>query len=200
MFKIEIKNEGKSMEKVAKEFNHILSQKEIAKTAVSAINITANRARGFVKRETKKEYSISNKWLDRVAKVTRKANPNASGIFAEISYSYKTIPMAGFKYKANKKNKTVTVEIKKGVQKLLRHAFVATMRSGHTGIWSHGDYSNGKFVPNNAGKITELRTASPFTMYTSKQLESKVSTFVGNSLASRYRALLQNKVNKLKNK
>ena len=55
MFKIEIKNEGKSMESVAKEFNHILSQKEIAKTAVSAINITANRARGFVKRETKKE-------------------------------------------------------------------------------------------------------------------------------------------------
>ncbi len=31
LVKIEIKNEGKSMEKVAKEFNHILSQKEIAK-------------------------------------------------------------------------------------------------------------------------------------------------------------------------
>jgi|WetSurMetagenome_2_1015567.scaffolds.fasta_scaffold267180_2 hypothetical protein len=215
MFRISVKYEGnKSMQKVADEFRGQLSEKEIAKTAAFAVNTTARRVLSMVRKEAKKDYTISNKYLQRMAVLSKPARGNASGLYAEVSYNFGTIPMVGFKYKNlnpkkqkyfafNSKMKGVQVEIKKGKTMILRHAFIKSMASGHLGIWAHGYYKGKRFIPDNATtssgklKITELKSASPYTMYTSKSMSKKIQKYVDDSLTERFRAMLKIKLDKI---
>lgn len=213
-FEIKIEYEGHAdMQRIAKEFEGKLSEKEILKTAAFAVNITARRILGMIKKEVKKDYTITNKHLDRAAKLTKPASGNRSGLYATISYSPKTIPMSGFKFSDLNKGgqffsynipmNGVRIEIKKGKQEILRHAFVKSMKSGHLGIWGHGSYVSGKFVPKDMltgggkPKITEMKTASPFTMYTNPKMDNRIYDYVGTNMPNRFKALLQQKVNKM---
>jgi hypothetical protein len=223
MFRISVKYEGnKSMQKVADEFRGQLSEKEIAKTAAFAVNTTARRVLSMVRKEAKKDYTISNKYLQRMAVLSKPARGNASGLYAEVSYNFGTIPMAGFKYKNlnpkkqkyfafNSKLKGVLVEIKRGKTQILRHAFVKSLASGHIGIFDHGKYEDKKFIRQNVltgttahggGKplITELKSASPYTMYTSKSMSKKIQKYVDDSLTERFRAMLKIKLDKISNR
>ncbi len=212
-FEIKIEYEGNTdMNRIAKEFQGRLSEKEILRTAAFAVNITARRILGMLKKDVKKDYTITNKYLDRAAKLTKPASGSISGLYAVISYSPKTIPMSGFNFTdLNKSGEFVTynkpvngvrIEIKKGKQEILRHAFVKTMKSGHLGIWGHGSYKGGKFVPSDTRtgggkpKITEMKTASPFTMYTNPKMDERILK-AAKQMPERYRALLQKKVDKL---
>ena len=214
MFHIVISYEAnKSMQDVAKRFEKVLSEKEILRTAAFAINTTARRVSTMVRKEVKKDYTISNKYLDRMSKLSKPAKGTQQGLYAELSYGYSTIPMVGFKFKdMNKgrgfvgyetKTQGVRVEIKKGKQTLLSHCFVKSMASGHLGLWGHGKYIGNKFVhlreTTSKGKIkiTEMKTASPFTMYTNKAMSKRINDYVDKTLLSRFTALLEQKVKKL---
>ena len=79
------------------------------------------------------------------------------------------LPIIAFKPKQS--GSSISVAIHKGKTTMIRHAFVATMASGHKGVFSRGRYQKRVgFVPGRektaSGKIriTELMTASPFTM------------------------------------
>lgn len=217
MFKISVEYEGnKSMQKVADEFRGQLSEKEIAKTAAFAVNTTARRVLSMVRREVKKDYTISNKYLKKMAVLSKPARGHASGLYAEVSYNFGTIPMIGFKHKDlnskkqkffafNSKMKGVQIEIKKGKMLILKHAFIKSMASGHLGIWAHGQYMGKKFIPDNRTtssgklKITEIKSASPYTMYTSKVMSKKIQKYVDDSLTERFRAMLKIKLDKISN-
>lgn len=213
MFKVEIRYEGnKSMKKIADEFKDQLSEEQIKKTAAYAVNITARRVMTLVRKEVKKDYTISNKYLERMTKLSKPAS--SSSCFATVSYGYSTLPMIAFKHKSldrnpgfvsyHKKIKGVQMEVKKGKTFILKHSFIKSMVSGHVGVWSHGRYLNGKFVasdertPKNKPRITQIKTASPFTMYTSDKMDKRVLEYVDKNLTERFKALLQQKVNKLK--
>lgn len=197
----------KSIEAIQKEFADKLSPKEIQKTTAFALNETGKRVGSMINKPIKEEYTTNAKYRKRIAKVTKMAAGQPNRLYTEVSYNYGTIPMVGFKYKDNSKgkNKTagVTVEIKKGKNKILKHAFVATMKSGHKGIFAAGKYGAKGFIheriktTNNKQKITELKTASPFTMATNKAIESKTTATITEQLPKRVRALLQIKVDKL---
>lgn len=206
-FNVKITYEGNnSMMKIADEFRNKLSEKEILKTAAFTVNITARRIISQIKRDVKKDYTISNKYLDRSAKLSKPASGSINGLYAKIGYSVGTIPIIGFKTNKitrNKQNDGVIVEIKKGKQQLLKHAFIAKMRSGHIGVFAIGSYVSGKFIykreltASNKQRITEMKTASPFTMYTSKIMDERIIK-ASEQMPERFRALLEQKVNKLK--
>ena len=207
--KISVEIEGrKSIKDIQREFEKHLSPNQIKKSTALAINDTSRRVISRTKSAIKKTYTVNKKYLDRI--VTMKpAKGTTSGLYAEIHYKYTPVPLVGFKFKSPKRTKMkpkaggVRIEVVKGRSKMLNHAFVAQMKSGHTGIWGRGDYRNGKFVPSkektSSGKqrITELRTASPFTMGKNKDIEQSNITFIKKTLPDRTRAILQKKVDNL---
>jgi len=209
--KFSITFEGKkSLQSIQHEFADKLSPKEIRKTTAFALNTTARRVIALSRKEVKKEYTVNNKYLDRMANLSKPASGTVEGLYAAVSYSYKPVPMIGFKSKDNNKSKSpkkrtggVTVEIKRGKNQLLKHAFIATMASGHKGIYAVGSYKGKNFVFDKArsqsGKqrITEMRTSSPMTMISNKNIQKRTIAYIESNLPSRLRALLQNKVNKL---
>ena len=119
--------------------------------------------------------------------------------------------MIGFKHTggiANKKGvkRPITVTMKKGRAQVFRHAFLSTFRSGHTGIFARGRYSRGKFVYSNTEtrtghtRITELSSASPFTMMSIQPMQEKINNYIERSLPPRLQFFLQQKVDRMRNR
>jgi hypothetical protein len=213
MFRVSITYEGqKNLGGIQKSFEGKLSQDTIEKTISRALNITANRARGFLTRRAREQYTVSNKYLTRMSKLTKPSKPTRQGLFAELSYSAQTLPFIAFKFKdRNQKgfvNFTtklggVELEIQHGKSFLLQHAFVKKMKSGHVGIWGHGRYIGKKFrymkLYTSKGKplITEMKTVSPFTMFTNKKVEEQLVEYISVGLPKRLQAMLQQEVDKV---
>jgi len=199
----------KSLKSIQQEFANKLSKKVILKTTALSLNITARRVISQVKKDVKKEYTINNKYLNRMATL-KPASGTVEGLYAAVSYSYKPVPMVGFKNKDNNKSKSpkkrtggVTIEIKRGRNQLLKHAFIATMASGHKGIYAQGLYKGKTFINDKVktekgkARITEMRGPSPMTMVSNKDIQKRTVTYVKTNLPPRLRALLQNEINKL---
>ncbi len=86
----------------------------------------------------------------------------------------------------------------------IRSAFIATMANGHVGVFSRGRYiKRTGFVPGrektDRGKvrITELFTASPFTMGVNKEVAQDVQQFMGNEVTARVHGILTARVAKI---
>lgn len=192
---IGIKYEGKkTLESIQKDFSNHLSEKQIKRTTASALNVTATRAQKPIKDDVSNKYNITKKYLGRVLHITKKATGSVSGLYTEVSFSYKPFPLIAFNAKQTKTG--LEMEIKKGQKKTFRGGFVATMKSGHKGAFAQGKYKSGKFVPIK-GKIVEIKTASPFTMSLSKEVSSNTEKKIIKDLPPRLRAMLQVQFNKL---
>ncbi len=78
------------------------------------------------------------------------------------------------------------------------------MASGHKGVFSRGRYvKRTGFVPGQektaSGKvrITELLTASPFTMGVSPEVRMDVAEFMGREVTARIHGILTSRVNRI---
>ena len=194
-----------SIADIQSRFRTHLSEKEILKSTAYTLNEVGKKVQAFIKKEVKRDYTMSKKYLDRTSAITHKAKSEASSLYVDIEFNYRTVPMVAFKHTGSPGSKRpIKVTIKKGTSTTFKHAFIATMNSGHKGIFSSGRYINRKFVHDksktNSGKtrITELRSASPFTMSTSKAIEPRITKYVGGMMIARLKHNLQRKVNKMK--
>ena len=213
--KIEITYEGKkSLDDIRKQFEQQLSRDEIDKVTAKALNITATRSIGFIKKQVKRTYTVNNKYFERFSKVSKKAN--SKSLYADISFSNRVTPMIGFDYKGEETGKGINartlspiqVAIRKGKLKTVKGSFIATMRAGasgsHKGIFATGHYEKQGFVyeyhRNSSGKthITELKSVSMHTMAMRKDGNKDLYDYVDGSLPKRLQALLQQQVNKIK--
>jgi hypothetical protein len=211
-FKIVIEG-TKSLQSIQHDFAGKLSSGEIKKTIASALNITARRVITQVRKDVKKTYTVDKKYLERMAILSKPAKGTVEGLYAGISYLYNPVPMIGFKHTDNNKSRSnkkgaggVTIEIKKGKNDVLKHAFIATMASGHTGIYAAGQYKGKNFIfdksrtASGKQRITEMKTSSPLTMITNKNIQKATTLYVEKNLPTRLRVLLQQKVDKLTKK
>jgi len=203
---VAITYEGKqSVKDIQRKFKDHLSQKEILKSTAYAINMTAKRVQGHIRQQIRKEYTIKNKYLsdkkNDFAKISKMAAGQQNRLYAHVSFSYKTVPMIAFKHTGTPGSKRpVTVTIKKGQTKVFKHAFVRVMRSGREGIFAQGKYADKKFSYDKDSKtITELKTASPFTMTFNKEIQPKINTYVAKELPGRLQAMLEKKLKKMSN-
>lgn len=192
----------KEIERIQREFQNLLSKNEILRGTAQGLNSALSRTIPKINKQIKSEYNIAQKYLSRMAVVFPKAS--AARLYGGIKINYFPVPVIAFKPKQTQSNITVTIH--KGKNVVIHNAFITSMASGHKGVYSRGKYAKGRgFIPESikttGGKvrITELKTASPFTMGTSKSVAEEVSAFMGAESVARITGILKAKVNKIKN-
>lgn len=197
--KITQEKRGK-VERIQNEFRSKLSPNEILRGTAQGVNSALTRSIPRINKRIKERYNISQKYLSRQAVVSPKAN--SGSLYGGIKINENRLPVIAFKPKQS--GSSISVAIHKGKTTMIRHAFVATMSSGHKGVFSRGRYQKRiGFVPGRektaSGKIriTELMTASPFTMGISPDVRTDVAEFMGNEVTARVHGILTSRVNKI---
>lgn len=179
MFKLDISD---AVNSVRREFFD-LTGREFRSGVARAINHTAAKARTQASKEIRSEYRIRAKDL-RPALTTTKAS--AQNIEGRLVAKGKNLPLLAFGAKQNKRGVSVNVT---GQRKQIRSAFIATMRSGHKGVFARGHYKGGSFRFRDKRiktsgpdlPITELTTvAVPIAMQNRKVLEATERLIVSN--------------------
>lgn len=199
--KIEFTQEKRGeIERIQREFRNNLSPNEILRATAQGINSALSRSIPRINKRVKAGYNIKQKYLSRVAAVSPKANSTA--LWGGIKINENRLPVFAFKPKQT--GSAISVVIHKGKTVAIRNAFIATMANGHVGVFSRGRYiKRTGFVPGRektaTGKvrITELFTASPFTMGVSKEVAQDVQQFMGNEVTARVHGILTSRVNKI---
>lgn len=199
--KIEFTQEKRGeIERIQREFRNSLSPNEILRATAQGINSALSRSIPRINKRVKAGYNIKQKYLSRVATVSPKASSVA--LWGGIKINQNRLPV--FAFKPKQIGLAISVAIHKGKTVAIRNAFVATMANGHMGVFSRGRYiKRTGFVPGRektaTGKIriTELYTASPFTMGVSKEVAQDVQQFMGNEVTARVHGILTSRVNKI---
>ena len=192
----------KEVERIQREFSRLLSQNQILKATAQAINgVMGKGVTARIRKGVKEKYNVKQKYLSKMTMVAPKAYSNR--LHAGIKINYSPIPVIAFSPKQTQGN--VSVAIHKGQTVVIHNSFIVTMASGHQGVYSRGHYVKERgFVPERgktaSGKvrITELKTASPFTMGTSKSVADDVREYMGKEVEKRVAGILQARVDNLK--
>ena len=138
MIRVEIKS---NIADVRKRFGELAKNVE-EKATVSALNRTATTVRAAAVREIRKEYpGLKAGGIREELAITRATRAKLE---ATVSLRGGRIPLIDFS--ARPTNKGVTVQVKRG-RKLIPHAFIATMKNGHKGV----------FVRSKGGKPVQFR-------------------------------------------
>lgn len=104
------------------------------KAVTRAINKTAQQAKTQAAREIKDKYQISTRVISR-SLLIRRASRNM--MQAVIQAEGKPLPLIAFNVRKDARG--VSVQIK-GRRVTVPHAFIATMKSGHKGVFARGGY------------------------------------------------------------
>jgi len=120
----------------------------IPKATTTALNRTLKETVTEVKRIMTANYQIKSSDVARTMSIhnATAANPVAKIIAKDkqLGFSPSSARIKSAKWKATAtKNKGVKIKIKKGAQSILKHAFIATMKSGHIGVFER-NLSKGK--------------------------------------------------------
>lgn len=185
------------VERIQHEFRNKLSTNEILRGTAQGINSALSRSIPRINKRIKQRYNITQKYLSRQAVVSPKAN--AGSLYGGIKINENRLPLIAFRPKQS--GASISVAIHKGKTVVVRNAFIATMASGHVGVYARGHYQKRTgFVPGRektaSGKIriTQLMTASPFTMGISPDVRADVAEFMGNEVTARVQGILTSRV------
>lgn len=188
------------IERIQNEFRNKLSPNEILRGTAQGINSALSRSVPRINKRIKERYNITQKYLSRQAIVSPKASSN--NLYGGIKINEDRLPIIAFRPKQT--GSSISVAIHKGKTVMIRNAFVATMASGHKGVFARGRYQKRTgFVPGRektaSGKIriTQLMTASPFTMGISPDVRTDVSEFMGHEVTARVHGILTSRVNRI---
>lgn len=188
------------VERIQNEFRGKLSANEILRGTAQGINSALARSVPRINKQIKEKYSITPKHLSRQAVVSPKANSNR--LYGGIKINENRLPVVAFR--AKQSGSSVSVTIHKGKTEVIRNSFIATMASGHKGVFARGQYQKRTgFVPGRektaSGKtrITQLMTASPFTMGISPDVRTDVADYMGNEVTARVHGILTSRVAKI---
>jgi hypothetical protein len=192
------------IERIMRQFESQLSKQEILKGAAQGINSSLSRSIPRINKQVKKEYNITQKYLSRMAVVSPKAS--IYKLYGGIRINDRRLPVIAFKPK--QRGSSISVTIHKGKTVTIRNSFIATMVSGHTGVFSRGRYTKSRYTKSKfiserkktaRGKIriTEIHTTSAFAMGISRGVAYDVQTFMGTEAMKRVEGILRSKVEKL---
>lgn len=186
--KIDVREAVKTLQKEFSEMEGSKFRLAVARSLNSMASILRTRA----KREAMKTYSLKRSEF-KVDKYMGIGKASRNDLTAKLGVSIKPFPIYAFRPVQTEKGISVRIM---GQAKTIRNAFIATMKSGHIGVFGRGGYQNikdfnwrntprsnatafrrinGKIVPvaPNDNPIEELKTASPYSMVThSSVLES----------------------------
>jgi hypothetical protein len=135
---------------------------EMDKAIVRAINHVAGTTKTAARREIQSMYKLKAKDINQAFSIVRANSLTKTG---SILAKGKRLPLYAFSPKQLKKGVRVNVM---GERKLIPGAFLATMASGHEGVFARGQYKKDAFMfrkkrINKTGNdlpVSELRTTS----------------------------------------
>jgi hypothetical protein len=137
MIKMDIRHDinkaASQMVKLAKDMRDV--------AIMRAINKTATQAKTQAGREIKDQYQISTRVIGKSITIRRAAR---GALDAVITAEGKPLPLIAFQ--ARQSRGGVSVQIK-GRRVTIPHSFIATMKSGHRGVYARGGYK-GSFERN----------------------------------------------------
>ena len=150
--------------KAIRKLSYDLDRNNFRLAVSRALNHTIKKAKTSASREIKDQYNIR-----RVSDVKKSLRVNLSSreiLEAQLIATGSPMPLIAFRPRQIKKG--VSVQVFRGQRKRIKKAFIATMRSGHTGVFARGRYSSDGFVfryqrarpHGNDLPITELKTTS----------------------------------------
>jgi len=130
-------------------------QRTIIPTATArALNKTAAQTKTQAGREISTRYNIKSREAGRQISVDRATKVSLTAI---VKPSGRKLPVMAFQ--AQKTPSGVRVHIKRGSPKVIAHAFIVKLKSGHVGVFARGRYAGGRFVHQRPRlPITELFT------------------------------------------
>ena len=135
-----------------------------------AINRTADGVKTDAGREIRKRYNVTLKALngtDRRAGAFYIKRATTNDLAARITASGNPLPLFGFAPRQTRAG--VSVSVKRGTRKVLEHAFIARMKSGHSGVFMR---RGTKRTP-----IDEKYTISVPGMLSGKDITATLRTF-----------------------
>lgn len=185
MIPIRIETRG-AISEMRKEFSH-LSGREFNKGVARALNRTITKVRTDAGRSLRGQYKIKAMELKKRTAI-HKARPDY--LVAEIVWKGRPLPLKLFK--PSQKARGVSVNIT-GRRKTIRGAFLATMSSGHMGVFARGRYQQGEFIfrKHRARKfgpdlpITEMVTTSVPIMVQNQNVIDQISNTAGDVFPKR---------------
>lgn len=126
-----------NIDEIKKHYKNV-KEEAIKKGMISAINEVIASAKTESRRIITSEYEIRAGEYNKIVKTT-KANtkiPEAKIIVKDKQMGYSDKKTDGSpKWKAVSTKKGVKIKVKKGRDKILTHAFLATMKNGHRGVY-----------------------------------------------------------------
>lgn len=149
-----------------------LSKSTRAKAIAAALNNVARKARVQSSKEIRKIYKIRAKDIAKATTVTKAHKQNLKSV---VLATGRPLPIMAFNPRKTKRGVTVNIM---GKRKRFAHAFFATMRSGHKGVFVRGTYYQGKLMPRrkrlktrgNDTPITEVKTVGVPTAFASRSV------------------------------
>lgn len=134
MIKISVEQAVKD---IRREFRDLTNQ-EFNTGVARAINHTLGKAKTASSKEIRATYNMSAKDVNQTFSLKRAWAKNLEG--AVVSQG-KPVPL--MKFKPSQSTEGVSVLIRKGSKQMVKGAFIATMASGHVGVFARGTYKGG---------------------------------------------------------
>ena len=128
--KLDIQIDTKFAERELQELSRDIQQKALS----SALNKTASRARTAAARAIRDQYQLSSRAVRNAIRIKRS---NYRTLTVTMLVEGKPFPVMAFSAKQNKSGVSFRL---KGRRVMIPHAFIATMSSGHKGVFARGGY------------------------------------------------------------
>lgn len=173
--------------------NRKMKKSAFDSAVVAAINHTLGVAKTAANKEIRNEYKIRAKDI-RPALSIRRAKRGKNTWEIEGALVATGRPLGLIRFGARQTKKGVSVNVL-GQRKVVAKAFIATMKSGHSGVFGRGNYNSNRFnfrykrirKRGNDTPITEMKTVSIPTAFSNdvvlKHLANKMATHFPKRLA-----------------
>ncbi len=117
-------------------------QRTVIPTATArALNKTGAQAKTQAGREIRARYNVPARFIGRQISVSRATKTTLTAI---VRPSGRKLPVYAFQ--ARQTPSGVRVHITRGSPRVIAHAFIQRMRSGHVGVFARGRYAGRRFV------------------------------------------------------
>jgi hypothetical protein len=180
-------NVEKAAMEIKQGFKH-LSEDKLNLAMARAINHTVSKAKTSSGRELREVYSIQGKHVKKALEVRKASRKSLTG---RLMASARPVPLISFQPRQTQKG--VSIRVKKS-RKVIRSAFIATMPSGHKGVYARGGYRGKDFEfrkkrvrkTGNDLPIEEMKSTSIRSMYADEVIVANLKTKIDSAFPKRF--------------
>jgi hypothetical protein len=179
-------NVSDAIYKLRREFRD-LATSQFNLAVARAINHTIAKAKTAASKDIRGQYKVKAKDLSGKLAISKATRVTQTGM---IRVSAKPLPIVAFGARQTRKGVSVNIT---GKRKVIKSAFIATMKSGHKGVFVRGAYKGSELTYRTKRikkkgadlPIEEVHTASPYSMMIHESVQEATATNINTSFPAR---------------